>query len=272
MHTKIIPLFFYLFLSACASPNSPVALPTRNLPVQPGQSVSIHVNAGEVTVQGGENGQIRVEAQTLSPEQTDYSVTTVNDQVQVVAKYAGNRTSDPPIHLRVSVPDNTKLQIETESASITVREYSGNVEAASVSGDLLFVNVDGEITARSNRGDVRVQHSAGTMSVAGNYGLLTLEETRGDIGVSTIMGTITFSGAIGAGDEVRLETDHGPVAVHLAKESTLNLHVSSTSGDVACLLPGLSTSLRSCAGNFNSGEGTLKIRTVSGAVTVQVIP
>jgi DUF4097 and DUF4098 domain-containing protein YvlB len=117
-----------------------------------------------------------------------------------------------------------------------------------------------------------VQDSSGKVSVVGNYGLLTLERISGDIGVSTIMGTVTFKGAIGAGDKVRLETDHGPVTVRLAKESTVNLKVSSTSGDVACLLPGLSTSLRSCDGKFNSGDGALTIRTVSGAVTLQLIP
>lgn len=272
MHAKIILFFFCLLLNACAADNSPVALPAKAIRVREGQSIFLKLNAGEVTVHGGEAGQLRVEAQTLFPEQADYSVTTVNDQVQVVAKYSGNHSSNPPISLRVSIPDNTKLQIETDYASITVRGYKGDLEVVSVGGDILIANVSGDIVARSNRGDVNVQDSLGKVSVVGNYGLLTLEGISGDIGVSTIMGTVTFKGAIRAGDDVRLETDHGPVAVYLAKESALTLQVNSTSGDVACLLPGLSTSLRSCDGKFNSGDGALTIRTVSGAVALQLIP
>jgi hypothetical protein len=270
MQTKIIPLLFCLLVYACASKNSPIPLPTETIQVQEGQSVFIRLDVGEITVLGGEDKQVRVDGETLFPDQTEYNVTNVSNQIQIVAKSSGNRSSH--VSLSVRVPDHIKLKIETEYASIAIHDYVGDVEAASTSGDIVIQNVRGNIVARSNRGDVNVQASTGKVSVVGNYGLLTLERTNGDVGVSTIMGTITFKGPIRAGDDVRLETDHGPVAVHLSQDSNLVLQVRSTSGDVACLLPNLSTSLRACDGAFHSGDGALTIRTVSGAVTLQLIP
>ncbi|HLO16026.1 MAG TPA: DUF4097 family beta strand repeat-containing protein [Anaerolineales bacterium] len=272
MNTKIIALFLCLSLSACIVENSPVQLPSQVIQVTDGQSILIRLNEGELTVLGGENKQVRVDGQTLFPEKTNYNVTTVNDQIQIVTNYTGNRLSNPSIHLEVSVPNGAKLKIETEFASIVVRGYQGDLEASSVSGDILIEDVNGTIVARSNRGNIKVQDSLGKISVVGNYGLLTTANTRGDIGVSTIMGTITFNGSILADDDVRLETDHGPVVVNLSPDSSLNLQARSTSGDVACMLPNISTTLRTCNGSLNSGDGALNIRTVSGAVTLQLIP
>jgi DUF4097 and DUF4098 domain-containing protein YvlB len=95
---------------------------------------------------------------------------------------------------------------------------------------------------------------------------------RGETAVSTIMGNVVFDGLIQAGDFVRLETDHGLISVNLDQDSDLSLQVSSISGDVVCMLPKVSSSTRSCAGIIGKGNGTLKIRTVSGAITLQLTP
>lgn len=269
---KIIAILLCLLLSACAAENPLVQLPVSMAHIAEGQSILIRLNAGVVTVRGGEEGQARVAGQTLSLDQTEYNVTTTNDQIQIVVNYTGKRSSAPPVDLEVSVPNNVALTIETDSASIAVRNYTGELETASVSGDILIEEAQGMVTARSNRGDVTVKHSAGIISVVGNYGLLTLDDASGDIGVSTIMGTITFNGLIHAGDDVRLETDHGPVDVTLEADSSLTLAAQSTSGDMACMLSGINSSTRWCDGKFGAGDGALQIRTVSGAVWIRRMP
>ena len=272
MNIKTVVFFLCLSLCACAVENSPVQLPSQVLQVAEGQSVLIRLNEGEVTVLGGENGQVRVDGQILFPNRTEYNVTSADHQTQILADYAGGRSSGIPVRLEVHVPSHVELKIETEFASVLVRDYEGELEAASVSGDIMVEDVRGIIAARSNRGDVNVRESTGKISVVGNYGLLTVEDVQGDIGVSTIMGTIEFNGLIHAGDTVRLETDHGPVAVNLSPASAFSLRVRSNSGDVACVLPGVSSSIRTCDGELSSGGGALTIRTVSGPVTLQWIP
>jgi len=272
MKIKKFTILLSIIFSACAAGNSPVQLPSHIVQVTEGQSILIHLNEGDVVVLGSKDRQVRVDGQTLFPYQTDYKVSSSKDQIQIIANYAGSRSANTSIRLEVSVPNHVKLKVESEFASITIRDYEGELEAISVSGDILVEDVDGVIIARSNRGDVKVRDSKGRISVVGNYGPLTLENIHGDTGVSTIMGTITFNGLILAGDAVRLETDHGPVAVNLNSDSALDLQVRSNSGDVTCLLPGIASSIRTCEGEFNSGDGALAIRTVSGAVTLQLIP
>lgn len=272
MNARIITIILYLLISGCRNVNSLDQLPVRTAQVVEGQSVQIYLNEGVVTVRGNTDGQVYVNGQTLSSDQTNYNITTVNDQVQITVNYKGKRSSSPPVYLEVSVPNDIALTIETDSASITVREYAGEVKAASVSGNIFIEDVQGSITMHSNRGDVRIGGSTGKISVVGNYGLLTLENAQGEIGVSTIMGNVVFNGAILTGDEVYLETDHGAVSAQLSADSALSIQVRSTSGDVACMVPGLTSTTRICDGIMNSGGGSLSIRTVSGAVMLQLLP
>ncbi len=269
---KIAAFLLCAMLSACTAENPAVQLPVHNVEIAEGHFVSIRLNEGRVTVRGGEDGQVRVDGKTLSPDQTEYNITTVKNQTLIVANYMGKRSSDPPVHLEVSVPNHISLTIETDSAFIVVREYAGELVAASVSGDILVEDVNGSITLRSNRGDVTAQDSVGKISMVGNYGLLALDNAHGDVGVSTIMGKVVFSGSIVMGDDVRLETDHGAVSVNLSADSALGIQVRSTTGDVVCLIPNTTSTTRTCDGMMNAGGGGLSIRTVSGAVTLQLIP
>ena len=103
---------------------------------------------------------------------------------------------------------------------------------------------NGILTLHSNRGNITVKESAGQVGIVGNYGTLKTQNVSGELSVSTIMGNILFDGIVKDGDTVRLETDHGPVTVNLNENSSLAVKVSSTSGDVACMLPEITSAAR----------------------------
>jgi hypothetical protein len=249
-----------------------IQLTPQVLSIAEDQSLLVRLDEGVVQVVGNQSEQLQVNTETFLPEKVNYQVVSTQDQIQIIVSHDGRNSSKSPVSLQVEVPNGVKVKIDTEYASITVRDYEGELEAASIAGDILIQGVKGMITARSNRGDVKVEHSAGKVSVVGNYGLLSLEDVRGDTGVSTIMGTIIFNGSIGTDDVVRLETDHGPIGVNFDPDSAFGVEVRSTSGEVVCVIPGITSSLRACDGVFNSVGGTLTVRTVSGAVNLQMAP
>ncbi len=259
-------------LSSCMTEHRLIQLTPHALQIAQGQVLLIRLNEGEVQVGGSEDEQIQVNSQAFLPEKVIYEVVETKDQIQITVHYDGRKSSEIPILLQLSVPNHVKVKIETEYASIVVQDYEGDLEAVSVAGDISIQNVNGSIAARSNRGDVTVKRSVGKISVVGNYGLLSFEDVSGNTGVSTIMGTVIFSGPIKADDIVHLETDHGPVRVNFSSDSAFSVQVRSTSGDVTCVLPGINSSLRACDGVFGSIGGTLNVRTVSGAVNLQVTP
>jgi hypothetical protein len=125
---------------------------------------------------------------------------------------------------------------------------------------------------RVNRGDVIIESSKGEFHLPGNYGLLSLTDVSGIIEASTIMGTIRYQGRVGAADQVKLETDHGPVEAWLNPDSDVTVMVGTTTGVVDCVIPGLSPDGAGCTGQMGTGEGRLQVRTVSGKVDLKLTP
>lgn len=262
-----------LLLSTCApTPEQYTALETRRLDVLAAQSILIQVDYGEVIILESEDSRLSVEGQVLFVDELDYLVNSTEKQIDIQVFARRDSSFKVPLRVVIRLPQQMQVKVETQDASVLVQGYQGDVEIASTSGDIKLEQVSGGMALRSNRGNITVQESSGVVSIVGNYGGLTAQNVRGDISASTIMGNVVFDGLIETGDAVRLETDHGAVSVKLGADSALTLQVSSTSGDVTCLLPDVAGSTRKCDGELRSGDGSLTIRTVSGPVNLQLLP
>jgi DUF4097 and DUF4098 domain-containing protein YvlB len=274
--SRLIPLMFVLlvsFIPACSPvPKHYTQLESRVVDVADSQSILVQVDHGEVTVLESEGNQVEIGGQVLFAQELDYQVVSTEKQImiKVLARQAGS--ASVPLQVFVHIPKQLQAKVETDTASVFVRDYQGNVEVSSISGNITVERMTGTLTLRSNRGNITVRESSGIVSVVGNYGALNLQDANGEVAASTIMGNVVFAGLVQAGDHVRLETDHGPVSVNLSQDSASSIQVHSASGDVVCMLPGVTSTIRTCDGEMHSGEGNLSIRTVSGAVTLQLIP
>ena len=236
------------------------------------QSILIQVDYGEVVLLESDDSHVRIDGQVLYVDELEYQLNSTEQQISITIFSHQDNLSRAPLKTVIRLPQNKQVEVETDNASVLVQGYQGDVEIASTSGDIKLEQTTGKLTLRSNRGRITVQESSGLVSVVGNYGALTLQNVSGEVAASAIMGNIVFSGLIQQGDVVRLETDHGSVSVNMSTDSALGIQVRSTSGDVTCILPGISSTTRTCDGAMNSGGGSLSIRTVSGAVTLQLIP
>ena len=270
--TLILILFVY-FIPACSStPEQYTKLDARVANAVDTQSILVQVDHGELNILESEDDQVEVGGEVLFVDKLEYQVSSTKKQITIKVFAHQDSFSDLPIRVFVHIPKQLQVKVETGTASVFVQDYQGDMEVASTSGDITIKKTIGKLTLRSNRGNITVRESSGTISVVGNYGALTIQNVSGETAASTIMGNVVFSGLIQAGDTVRLETDHGAVSVNLKPDAALSLQVRSTSGDVVCMLPAINSSTLTCDGEYQSNGGMLSIRTVSGAVIVQLIP
>ncbi|MGZ6347605.1 MAG: DUF4097 family beta strand repeat-containing protein [Anaerolineales bacterium] len=273
---SIAAMLLCVFLAAC-NPDLPrtTALLPEDFSLSEGQSITIDVNSGTLNITQGENGHVKISGTISNSQVVDYKTTLEADGLHLVAKYRGNsffQPEVPPIRINLSVPTRILIKVSTFDANVDIQDYSGEVNITSVAGDVLVKNVSGLLTLMSNRGNVIVEKSSGELHILGNYGLLSLLDPRGTISASTIMGTIKFNGKIGTGDDLNFETDHGPVEIQLAQDSDAIVQVDTTSGVVTCSIPGIFYKGQRCAGTLHGGQGKLKVRTVSGNVSLQPLP
>jgi len=268
----LITLLASLIYACTPTPEKYTELESRIVDVLDAQSVLIQADHGELTILQSQDSRIRIDGQVLFPDKLEYVIDPTEEQILIKVLTHRDSSSKVPLHLRIQLPEQMQAKVETENASVLAQDYQGDLEVASTGGEITAERIHGSLTLRSNRGNITVQESSEDINVVGNYGALTVQNVSGETAVSTIMGNVVFDGLIEAGDTVRLETDHGAVSVNLSADSALTLRVSSTSGEVTCLLPEVASSTRTCDGEMRPGGGALSIRTVSGAVTVQLIP
>jgi len=249
-----------------------VDLETRLIDPVTVQFLLIQVDYGEVNLGRSTDPHIHVDGQTSFLDDLEYVIDSTEDQILIRIFSHHSRSSRSPLLVNIQLPPDLKVRVETESASIRAQGLLGDLEITSTSGEISLEQIIGKLTLYSNRGSITVRDSSGMISIVGNYGMLSAQNVRGDVGMSTIMGNVVFGGLIGEDDTIRLETDHGSVSVNLSPDSDLRLQVRSTSGEIACMVPKVVASTRTCDGEIESGKGSLSIRTVSGAVTLQATP
>ena len=262
-------------LAACNQTASPVESIREEIPLSPDHTILLEIESGDVTLVGWEAEALQIEGELLDSERLNYSISASAEQVVVTVKT--NRRplggfSSPPAVLKVQMPNDITVRVQTFDAAVTVRGLRGDLQVSSVAGDILAEEVYGTVTLASGRGDITVRQSSGQLRILGEHGTLTLQDISGTLGSSTIMGTIRYLGGPVSGDSIHLEVDHGPVEIILLTDPNLEVEIRSTSGDVTCLAPGLNIAGRTCTGTLGAGGASLSVRTVSGSISLRLSP
>ncbi len=261
-----------VLLQACgAAPG--VQVPVQRQPLSMGQAVWIDINNGTLDISNQGSAEVEVSGQASQGETVQ--VTPGADGVHITSKAPSRpfwKQGTPVLDLNIRVPNGAFVHINTFEAEITIHDFAGGMIVTAVAGDISVRNSQGDFEIKSNRGNVTVEATSGTIHLAGNYGVLSIIHTRGTSDASTIMGTVRFSGTISAGDQVSLETDHGPVEIQLGSTSDVTVKMGTTSGVVTCMMPGLHYDGQACTGTLRAGEGQLQVRTVSGSATLEQLP
>lgn len=219
----------------------------RTLTVTGAVDLSIQTGSGQIRVQPGAPGNVRVSAKIRG----DNSWTSGGDIEARIRKIEQN----PPIEQQgntivlgrfqdddlsrnisisyeVTVPADTKVAARTGSGSIVIGAVKGAVDANSGSGG---IQVDGaaSLQAHTGSGSIRATAIAGAVSAKSGSGSITIDQTgKGEVSVSAASGSVRVTGVDGA---ARVSTSSGTVAVEGRPSGPWSL--KSSSGSVSVTVP-----------------------------------
>jgi hypothetical protein len=253
-----------------------------------------------------------VNAARDSAQQVDVQVTQHSDTVRIEVQRPPSvllfgRT--PYAELRIAVPDNVRLDIETTNGELIaqgihsngeLRTTNGDIKATNTQGDLAFKTINGEIDLRQHRGslfldtvngdiklengqtrDVRVESINGDLKLQGVAGQLDIQTISGDIRirdardaelqVTSTNGEIAFRGSLADGATHSIETINGDVEVKLPNSSNFDLNITTLNGDMETDfdLHDATRERRTLSGTVGEGGSTLRISTTGGDVQVK---
>ncbi len=259
---------------ACAAPAATLNPLYEKIPLANDQSVSLSVDNAAISLSNAPATDLILAGEVSSQAPESFSIEQSTGPLKItLAEERGWSFFDrPPDDLNIQMPQDNHLSISAFDGSISIQDYQGSLEVHLVTGEISASDIKGEIALISSRGNIAVRGGEGALRVLGEHGLLTLADVHGKVGSATIMGTIRLDAEPRAGDEMRLEADHGPIEVFLGKNANLTLLARSNSGDVTCVIPGITQEGRGCQGRLGNGESSLWIRTVSGGITIQLKP
>ena len=226
--------------------------------------LKVNALAGSLHVTGDDTDSVSIEAHVCTHEikYLDQMTIDVDDktdvlELTVIIPYhqKGWHADYAYMDVVVTAPRSLIIEIKDSSGDIVTRnatvssidDSSGNIRAASLSGNLEVKDSSGDISIRDLDGDLTIDDSSGRIDVRGITGNVTIpRDSSGDIEIDTVSGIVLIerdsSGEIeieNVKQNVRIESDgSGGIriskvdgSVNIGSDGSGNVRVSYVEGD-----------------------------------------
>jgi hypothetical protein len=173
------------------------------------------------------------------------------------------------------------IRVEKHHGQAEVDSYGAKLVVQDMEGDLDLTNFGGESSLTGIHGHVGVQIHAGSLGLAKSSGSLEFLNGRGSLNVQGFDGPIhgqTDQGIVVAAvegeTEVNIESNQGPVTVHLPAKSGALIHLESEEGALAAPEPVRivnAASRRTANGRLagTGAKGSVAVKSKSGAIRIR---
>lgn len=215
----------------------------------------VEAHSGEVSVDAGAAGRVRVEAHSSAGRELldRVRITQDGDVVRVIAPRGQRKwfSSGDDVSFRIVVPAGSAVEASTASGELTTVGDLGDLDVRTASGE---ISVDSAATLRirAASGDSRVAAVTGDCRVSSASGDVEVGEVGGRVLVETASGDVTI-GEVGR--DVEVSTASGDIEVATAGGQ---LRASSVSGDVRV------GAVHGARAQVNSASGDLEIGVPAG--------
>jgi DUF4097 and DUF4098 domain-containing protein YvlB len=246
--------------------------------------VVIHnVANGRIEVKSSRNAQVDISASQLS-NKIGFEMEQVGDRIDVTANILDSAAQPLELEadLQLTVPEETELQLKTETGLIYVEQVMGDMTLESVKGDVHLKEVSGYIIIRTTEGSLVCTQCAGKLdfkSISG--GAQLLQPALNNVSIFTTSGNILFDGDFIRTGLYTMKSGKGLVEVRFSGADSFDLNAQTTLGTVdnraAAFLKPDSHGIKRLASKFTKGffgtvgQGLAKVELSSYSGTIRIL-
>jgi hypothetical protein len=256
-------------------------------------SVKVMNTRGEVEIYGWDKDEIRVRGE-LDALVDEFIFEVKGDQARIEVRLPRHNVNwGDGSDLEIYVPENSRVDFQGVSTDTTIKNVLGGLRARSVSGDITVDNIQERVHIKTVSGDIEISDSSGEANIATVSGEIKIEMDSGRVILDTVSGDIEaeleeFSllraNAVSGGIEVEGKLlDNGKIDMSsvssdlvLKLAEPINAHLvveTGPGGEIENFLTDDEPiekfpSRMGLEATLGSGEGTIKLRTVSGDVRI----
>lgn len=242
-----------------------------------------NVANGRIEVKSWKNPEVVVSASQPS-NKIGLEMEQADNRIDVTASVidASAQDSDLSENIQLTVPEETELQIKSQSGLIYVEQVLGDMTLESVAGDIHLKEVSGYIIVKTTGGTLICTLCGGKLkfdSVSGSAQVLQPSLTN--VTLYTSFGNILFDGDFIRTGIYSMKSGRGLVEVRFASTDSFDLNALTTSGTVdnraeAFLKPdshGIKRSAVKYARGFfgTVGSGLAKVELSSFSGTIRIL-
>jgi len=246
-----------------------------------------------VVLQNIVNGRIEVKSSKNS--EVIVSSTSIADKVAIDIEQVGDRidisasslSSSPLPHeveanFQLTVPEQTELQLKTQTGLIYVEQVTGDMKLESVAGDVHLKEVSGYIIVKTTGGSLVCTLCSGKLeftSISG--GAQVLQPSLTNVNLMTTSGNILYDGDFIRTGIYTMRSGKGLVEVRFSGNDSFDLNARTNLGVVdnqaaAFLKPDTHSSRRAASRYAHSlfgtvGQGLAKVELSSYSGTIRIL-
>ena len=292
IHRYLLPFIAMVLIGL--SPNTNAEDIDERNSADPNGRVHVSNTAGTVTVIGWDEDEIEVTG-TLGEGTRGLEFKREGRHTTIKVLYQRGSHRSESSHLVVHVPERSELvvngvatdievtgvmgvqRLETISGEITAETFASDLEAKSVSGDMVIHGHGHEslLTVSTVSGDTEISGVAGeleTTTVSGDVEIEAGKITRARL--RTTAGDVEISGELVSGGRIDCESINGEITVNLTDGANLDVDVETFNGDIEnCFGEKVERKSRYGPGRllrFSRGDGdrTVRLKSLNGEIEI----
>jgi DUF4097 and DUF4098 domain-containing protein YvlB len=197
--------------------------------------VVIHnVANGRIEVKSWKNAEVNVVG-TQTSNKIGFDIEQVGDRIDVTANVldAAARPLELEADLQLTVPEETELQLKTETGLIYVEQVVGDMKLESYAGDVHLKEVSGYIIVKTTSGSLVCTQCAGKLdfsSIGGNAQIL--QPQLNNVNLMTTTGNVLFDGDFVRTGLYSMKSGRGLVEVRFSSTDSFDLKAQTATGVV----------------------------------------
>jgi len=242
-----------------------------------------NVANGRIEVKSSKNSEVVVAA-TQASNKINIDAEQAGERIDVTATITDNSgaANELEANFQLTVPEETELQLRTQTGLVYVEQVMGDMTLQSVAGDIHLKEVSGYIVVRTTGGSLVCTQCAGKLdfnSISGNAQVVQPGLTN--VSLFTMSGNILFDGDFIRTGIYTMKSGKGTVEVHFSGNDSFDLKAQTATGTVdnqaeAYLKPD-SHGVRHMASKFTKGlfgtvgTGLAKVELSSYSGTIRIL-
>ena len=242
-----------------------------------------NVANGRIEVKSSKTNEVSVIA-TQASNKTSIDVEAVGDRIDVTANVVDStaQPSEVEANFQLTVPEETELQLKTQTGLIYVEQVMGDMTLESVAGDVHLKEVSGYIIVKTAGGSLICTQCAGKLkfdSISGSAQVLQPGLTN--VTLMTTTGNILYDGDFLRTGLYTMKSGKGLVEVRFSGNDSFDLNAQTATGTVdnqaAAYLKPDSHGVKHLASKFTKGlfgtvgQGLAKVELSSYSGTIRIL-